>query len=473
MKAKFLFILIFIYTSNVFSQSASKNLEQQLNSLLANDYFKSTQVSVDIFDLTTNQVVYKKNEKLLLRPASNMKILTTASALNFIGTDYKFKTKVWMNGEIEDSVLLGDIYFQGGCDPDFTYDDLIFLIKEIKTKGIKQIAGNVSLDVSNLDSLFWGEGWMWDDEPSTDFPYLTSMVIDDNAVSIITKPSGNIGEPAIVQTLHPSNFDLINETETVAEGRSRIKVTRDWMNRSNTIIVSGKINADSKEDTSSISIFDPKEYFLYLINDIMEKEKISVEGDFTITPKPEMAEMIFSFERPFSDVIVNLNKNSDNLSAEMTLRALGFLADSLKSSAQKGLKFVDSLISIIGLNPKEYRLADGSGVSHYNLITTELVNQILRFFYNEKKDLYPILYNSFPIGGVDGTLKYRMRKTEAENNVHAKTGTLSGVSSLSGYLTSRSGHTISFSIFMQNFVESSSKAREFQDKICNLLIEGI
>lgn len=473
MKLKILFLTFFFLSLHVYAQSNLKILKEKLDSLFNDDYFKSTQVSIDVFDLTSNQSIYNKNEKLLMRPASNMKILTTASALIFIGTDYKFKTKVWMNGEIEDSVLLGDIYFQGGFDPDFTFDNLAFLISEIKKKGIKQIAGNVSIDFSNLDSLFWGEGWMWDDEPSTDFPYLTSLVIDDNAVSIITRPGERINDPALVQTLHPSNFDIINETETVSNEKSRLRITRNWIDRGNTIIVSGKININEKADTSRISIFNPEKYFLYLISYLLKKSNITVEGEFTAAPKTEMAELSFSLERPFADVIINLNKNSDNLSAEMTLRALGLLIDSLKSSASKGLKFLDSLVSIVGMNPNEYRLVDGSGISHYNLITTELVNKILKYFYNEKKELFPILYNSFPIAGVDGTLKNRMRKTPAEKNVHAKTGTLSGVSTLSGYLNSQSGHMICFSIFMQNFVGSSYKAREFQDKICNLLIQGI
>lgn len=474
MRVKTITIIIYFFATSIFfSQNRISAVASKINEVLSDSFFLSTQISIDVYNLTKGEQVFKKDEKLLLRPASNMKILTTASALYFLGPDYNFETTLWINGEIEDSILLGDVYFLGGFDPDFTLDDLTIMISELKKNGIKQVAGNVCLDISNTDSLFWGEGWMWDDEPSTDFPYLNSFVINDNAASIIYRPAENIGEPALVEFLYPNNFDIINNSITVADKQSKLKITRDWVNRSNTIIIDGSISQSSKPDTTRISIFYPNEYLLFLLNDVIKSNNILVEGEFIIQERPETAKMIFSFKRPFSEVIVNLNKKSDNLSAEMTLRALAFNKFNSKATAAKGLRFVDSLITIIGLNPNDYRLADGSGVSHYNLITTELLNSILKYFYLNKPELFGILFNSFPIASVDGTLKNRMKNTNASNNVHAKTGTLSGVSSLSGYLTAKSGNMISFSIMEQNYVISARKAREIQDEICNILIEEL
>lgn len=470
---KFFLGLCFFYVSVFYAQNRIDAVSSKINQVLEDSFFSRTQIAIDVFDLTSGEKIYQKNEKLLLKPASNMKILTTATALYFLGPEYNFETTLWINGEIEDSVLLGDVYFLGGFDPDFTSDNLNTMIYELKKHGIKQIAGNVCLDVSNTDSLFWGEGWMWDDEPSTDFPYLNSFVVNDNAVSIIYKPSEVVGEPAKIQFLVPNNFDVINNSVTTENGKNRLRITRDWVNRNNTIIVDGKISKVSKEDTTSISIFYPNEYLLFLINHLMQTNNISVEGEFLIQSRPETAQLIFSFMRPFSEVIVNLNKQSDNLSAEMTLRALAFKKFSSKTTAKDGLNYVDSLISIVGLEPNDYRLADGSGVSHYNLVTTELLNSILKFFYYQKPELFKILYDSFPVASVDGTLKGRMKNSSAANNVHAKTGTLSGVSSLSGYLTSKTGRMISFSIMEQNYVQGASKARQIQDIICNILIDEL
>jgi D-alanyl-D-alanine carboxypeptidase/D-alanyl-D-alanine-endopeptidase (penicillin-binding protein 4) len=169
---------------------------------------------------------------------------------------------------------------------------------------------------------------------------------------------------------------------------------------------------------------------------------------------------------------VNLNKTSDNLSTEMTLRALAEKYFEKPVSVMNGIKMIDSLIILCGLNPKDYRLVDGSGVSHYNLVSAELLLSVLKHFYYNEKDLFESLYESFPNAGIDGSLAGRMKRTLAENNVHAKTGTLSGVSSLSGYVKNKKGNMIAFSILVQNYVGSSKQARDFIDKVCEIIAES-
>ena len=186
---------------------------------------------------------------------------------------------------------------------------------------------------------------------------------------------------------------------------------------------------------------------------------------------PDYAISFFNFERPYKNVITNLNKISYNLGAEMVLRALSAKYFGTPATAANGVKMIDSLLILAELNPAEYRIVDGSGVSHYNLISAKLIMSLLKYMYYQKPELYKILYHSFPIAGIDGTLKNRMIGTSAQNNVHAKTGTLSGVCSLSGYVTARNGHLIAFSMLVQNYVGSSKTGREFQDVICNILAE--
>jgi D-alanyl-D-alanine carboxypeptidase/D-alanyl-D-alanine-endopeptidase (penicillin-binding protein 4) len=141
------------------------------------------------------------------------------------------------------------------------------------------------------------------------------------------------------------------------------------------------------------------------------------------------------------------------------------------ATAKNGIKVINNLILMAGMNPENYRLVDGSGLSHYNLLSAELIIAVLKHMYNEEPDLYEVLNESFPIAGIDGTLGRRMGGSIAEKRVNAKTGTLSGVSALSGYLTSKSGSLLAFSILMQNFVNNTSTARAFQDEICKILVE--
>jgi D-alanyl-D-alanine carboxypeptidase/D-alanyl-D-alanine-endopeptidase (penicillin-binding protein 4) len=203
----------------------------------------------------------------------------------------------------------------------------------------------------------------------------------------------------------------------------------------------------------------------------LEGRGINVDGKIYFSKIPDYAINLFNFDRPFGNVITHLNKVSYNLGAEMTLYAISAKYFGTPATAKNGIKMVDSLITLAGMNPSDYRIVDGSGVSHYNLISSELILAVLKYMYYDKPDLFTILYNSFPIAGVDGTLDNRMKNTPAQNNVHAKTGTLSGVCSLSGYVTAKNGHLLAFSMLVQNYVGSSKIGRGFQDRICNILAE--
>ena len=465
---RFLFVL---FIPGVIIPQGKTALKTDIDLLLRDNFFNSATAAIDIYDLTANEIIYRKNEKLLLRPASNLKLVTSAAALVFLEPDYKFITSVYYTGEIKDSICFGDIYFVGGCDPDFTLPDLEFVVNEIKLFGIKEIKGNIYGDVTMLDSLFWGTGWMWDDELSSDFPYFTPLIINDACVKIEYSPA-NIGDKVNVNIIPSSNFfNITNTSKTILTDSSDFRIRRDWVNRSNNIFVSGNLFYQNIVDTITTNIVYPELFFLNLAEQSIKNSGIVFNGQLEILPLPENSKKIFYFERKFKDVINNLNKESDNLSAEMTLRAIAYKYFGKPTTAENGIKLIDSLLTEIGLTKSDYRIVDGSGVSHYNLISAELLTQLLKHIYREYPDLFKMLYNSLPIAGVDGTLKNRMKSGFAFNNVRAKTGTLSGVSSLSGYLTTKNNHEIAFSILVQNFKGSSKAARIFQEKICELLSE--
>ena len=214
---------------------------------------------------------------------------------------------------------------------------------------------------------------------------------------------------------------------------------------------------------------EPAKYFLQVFYEVLDSNNIKTLGSTELVSLAEQVNFLYSFKRKYSDVITNLNKESDNLSAEMTLYALANQYSGKPATADSGIQLLNLMIDSIGLNYEDYRLVDGSGVSHYNVVSAELLAAILKYFYLQQPDLYEFLYDSFPVAGVDGTLENRMRKTSAFKNVHAKTGTLSGVSCISGYVEAKNNHQLAFSIMMQNFVGSSKLARDLQDDICEIL----
>ncbi len=481
MKTALLFLLIIFSFPDAFPQSRQvgiQTLQKQINKVISDPFFNSSQIAVDVFDLRTNKNLFQKNEKLLFRPASNLKILTSTAGLLFLGPEYKFTTSLYYTGYIRDNTLYGDLYIVGGFDPLFSTDDLDTLIIGLKQAGIKKIEGNLYADVSAKDSLFWGAGWMWDDDPSTDAPYLSSLNINDNSVKTAFAPS-LVGSLIKINLIPESDFfEVKNTVVTISGDSSKVKVDRDWIGRKNKILVSGYLSNNSLPDTEGVNVYNPPFYFLDLFKERLSRNHILFKGlvdtmtlNLAYRQAGKTANLIGLYKRSFADVLGQMEKKSDNLAAEMTLYALAEKYYGKPASAKNGVKMIDSLIILAGFDPGNYRIVDGSGVSHYNLISSELILGVLKYFYYGQLQLFDSFYKSLPVAGVDGTLEKRMIGTRAQNNLRAKTGTISGVSCLSGYVRARNGHNLAFSIMVQNYVTKTKEAVKFVDQICKLLAD--
>lgn len=440
------------------SLSLSQSISSGINKIISNKFFDSCLIAIQVEDLTTNKTLFKKNEKMLLRPASNLKILTSAAGLIYLGENYQFTTNLYYDGFISNDTLFGNIFIEGGCDPDFTTQDFYLFVEALKNLNINFINGNLYGDTSFKDSLYWGKGWMWDDDPSSDAPRLSALNLNDNCVELFFS-NGQI------EISPRTNFvDLL-----IYDDDTSFTVDRDWLNNTNKIIIRGKPESNAY---FKVNITNPEKYFLSVFREVLDSNNIKVLGENELKDIPADVFYITSVNRKYSDVIVNLNKNSDNLSAEMTLYALANKYSGSPATAYSGIQFINMLIDSIGLNHKDYRIVDGSGVSHYNVVSAELLAKLLKFIYQNYPKKFKVLYDSFPIAGIDGTLENRMKNSKAFNNVHAKTGTLTGVSCISGYVTTKRNHILAFSIMMQNFVGSAKRVRDLQDKILEILAEA-
>lgn len=452
-----------------------QSLEDKLRGVLSDDFFQSTIIAMDVYDLASDTYLFRHNEKLLLRPASNMKLLTSVAGLKFLGTDYQFLTSLYYDGEIIGNTLFGNLYIEGGCDPEIRTENLTTFISALKALNIKSVSGNIIADISFKDSVYWGTGWMWDDDPSTDAPYLSALNINGNSVNIFVKGT-NVGQPADINLVPDTEFFTItNKTQTVLrKDEENFFITRNWFLRRNEIIATGKVSLEKelKEDgDKQVNVMRPELYFLTLFKETLVKSGISVSGALGIAPLPLLNKYITSVPTSLMTVLQNVNKNSNNLSAEMVLYALGEKNTGRPAKAENGIKAVNELIALVGHQAENYRIVDGSGVSHYNLISAELITDILKYIYKNEQAVYDSLLLTLPVAGVDGTLSKRMTNSSAFNNVRAKTGTLSGVNALSGYIRAANGNRIAFSILIQNHVDQSARARALQDIICNIIAE--
>jgi D-alanyl-D-alanine carboxypeptidase/D-alanyl-D-alanine-endopeptidase (penicillin-binding protein 4) len=322
-----IFIFVLLSSSFLFAQSNIIKLHDDLFQIINDDFFEQSQIAVSVYDLTEGETLFQHNNKILFHPGSNMKLLTSAAAINYLDSSYKFSTSLYHTGVIEGDTLFGDLYVVGGLDPEFTTDDLDSLIQEVKFLGIKYISNNIYADVSVKDSIYWGEGWMWDDEPDPGAPHLSALNINDNSIEVFVEGTIVDSHANIILTPETDYVIVDNRTKTVQDTiQNDFRIDRDWLNRENTIIVEGKVRQgeiiDSSDYTEKLSLLEPEKYFLTLFKEHLIKSEIFINGIMEVKKLPANSVYLSTIIRPIDSVLVNVNKDSDNLSAEMLLYAM-------------------------------------------------------------------------------------------------------------------------------------------------------
>lgn len=447
-----------------------ERLRYDIEQVLDDSIFIPARAGMKIVSLETDGVLYERNSTMLMRPASNMKLLTSSTAIGLLGKDFQFKTAVLADTAMVTDTLAGNLYFKGYGNPDLKSSDLDTLVAQIKSSGIASIRGDILADVSYFDDLYWGEGWMWDDEPYQFEAFITPLSINDNCVKVTVSPGEQTGDTVLVSIEPKTTYvHLINRAVTVPDSATvPLEVTRLFKERLNTITVDGQIRAASPPREYFLSVWKPELYAAQLLKEALQRSGISVGGNPKTGLTPTSAKQLGFHTWRFDSMLVNLNKVSDNLSAENTLKTIGAITRGVPGTARDGIEEAKLFLSQFGVDTTKFLMVDGSGVSHYNLLTAEMLVQLLRGVAR-RNDLFPLFYESLPIAGVDGTLSARMKGTLAERNLRAKTGSISGVSSLSGYVKTLDGETLAFSILMQNFIDSSRSYRDAQDRIGAIL----
>ena len=462
----FSFLLIF-----VISQIKAQPLAQRLDSLLSNDpILRTSEVGITVFDLTIGEYLFQYQDEKLYRPASTEKVVTSVTALATLGTDYTMDTRLQYTGKIENDTLKGNLYLIGGFDPEFMDDDLDSLVDVIAQSGIRYIADTLAADVSMMDSVYWGNGWSWDDVPDSFQPYMSPLMLNRGCVDVTVIPTVKDSLPAIECVPASDYYQVDNDGITNNPQAGNLRITRNWLHNGNLIHVTGNV---AKKTTRTLSIYTSKDFFFHTFISRLKAKGIEAKTTaFADCPENDSLTVVsplFTLQRSIGEVLTQMMKESDNLCAESMFYHMAH-----HHTQQKRVKDNDGSDAInhfikesLGLNPDYYNIIDGSGVSLYNYISPRLLLEYLKYAYYHAEIFQPF-YEALPIAGVDGTLKSRMKKSKAYRNVHAKTGTVTGVSSLAGYAKAPNGHQLAFAIINQN-VMKSRLSRAFQDKVCDIL----
>ncbi|HZE62837.1 MAG TPA: D-alanyl-D-alanine carboxypeptidase/D-alanyl-D-alanine-endopeptidase [Pyrinomonadaceae bacterium] len=494
-------------------------MQARISDILRQPELAPATVGIKVTSLDTGKVLFEQNANKLLSPASNMKLYAVAAALDRLTPDYRFKTSVYSQEKPEsDGTLKGDLIIYGGGDPSLSFrfnngdyaKGINDLADRIVAAGIKRVQGDLIGDESYFSGAPYGSGWEWEDLQWWYGAEVSALSINDNFVNVSIRPASSVGAPAVV-TISPADplLTINNHVTTAARGSKRdLAIYRELA--SNVVEVSGAIALGDEAYSGRLAISQPALLFVYLLRSALATRGVTISGKTraldnrsgsslihkgvlalaSLRHGPEPVELTTLQSVPLNIIAAQTLKPSQNLYTELILRTLGTVvlpqttspapvqrSDSnetaevpisqFKNSESYGIEVVKNFLSQAGLNPTTLNLTDASGLSRNDLVTADATVQLLTYM---RRHRYATAFReALPIAGVDGTLRNRMKGTAAQNNLRAKTGTLSSASSLSGYVTTASGEELVFSIMVNNYPDGVNPPSLCIDPIAVLL----
>ncbi len=419
---------------------------------------------VDVRSLDSGESIYELNAGRLMMPASNMKIVTLAATAEILGWDHRFTTTLEATAPIEDGVLRGDLFIRGTGDPTINSREgraasvLLDWTTALRAAGIREIDGRIIGDDQAFDDEGLGDGWSWD---YLQYGYAApsgALQFNENIAQLTVAPGAREGEPADLRLSPGTGLTLVNRVVTGAEGSRGTIDYRRHLYRPE-LEVTGSIPLKGAVATRSVAVLNPTYYFAQSLKEALEGTGIAVNGEAVdyddvaaeFAGGAESRHVLASTESPsLRDMATVLMKVSQNLYAETFVKAIGAAGGGIGTSPG-GRAAMRRTLASWNVPDDAYVIADGSGLSRYNYVSAGMVTAVLERMYRDPRHRDAFV-RTLPIAGKDGTIASRMRGSLAEGNAVAKTGSIANVRSLSGYVRTRDGELLAFSILANDFV---------------------
>lgn len=438
-----------------------QDLSTAIENVINRSEFRRSRWGIEVQTLDGDSL-YSLNGDKFFTPASSAKLLTTAAALSALGANYRFRTPIYSVGNPPN---LTSLRLKGQGDPTITSQSLKDIVHQLQVLRIKRIE-KLIIDDSYFEPPTINPTWEWLDVHSYFATAVNSTILNQNTVTLTLLPQ-QIGQPVKFywsDAIAARQWQVINEATTGAlDAPYEIEIDGD-LGRP-TLQIRGKLAVNEPADVWDLAIVDPGNYFLESLRLYLAQSDIKVTQGIVIN-KPDRnkleTELMVITSPPMRQIIAKTNQESNNLFAEVLARVL---AKELKLKTT--IEAINKSLNNLGINSEDYVLVDASGLSRQNLVTPKALVTVLRLMYRSAND--QTFRRSLAIAGVNGTLKNRFINTAVKNNLIGKTGTLTGVGTLSGYLSTADGQTIVFSILLNNSELSSKKIRQVIDRITVIL----
>jgi len=443
-----------------------------------------------VVDAETGATLYEKNANDYFLPASNMKLLTTALALDTLGPEYRFRTTVETNGTLgPDGKLAGDLILVGRGDPNLSNRKFPYETKEefdgppekalaefaeaIAARGVKEIAGDVVGDDSYFPRERYPDGWEIDDMVWEYGAAISAIVVDDNTVTLTLTPGEKAGG-AVAALVEPATREFVvkNEVTTIgAKEKPDLRLTREP--GGDTVVVSGVMPAGSAPRKMMLAIQEPGLHAANLLAQLLKDRGIKIDGAARAVHEPDTgaaARTVLAehLSIPLKDSVKLVNKISQNLHTEVLLRAAA-RQQGRWATPEDLQKFPEAFYAKAGIPEGDVIQTDGSGLSRHDLVTPRAFVALLA--YAQRQAWFPAFLVSLPVAGADGTLNERMKEPPLAGKIHAKTGSVTHVRTLSGYAETPGGRKLIFSFLSNNQGAKNHEVHTAIDGVCLAMVE--
>lgn len=457
-------------------------LGRDLQSIFSDPTTDHAQWAVHVYDLRGAESLYRLNAARFMVPASSQKLLTTAVAAERLGWDYRYTTRIFSTAPVgSDGTVDGDLIIVGGGDPTINprhperwraFDDWA---AALKAKGVTAVTGRLIGDDNAVAEPGWGFGWSWDDlhlgfgaEPS-------ALQYHENQIAISVGPGMARGRAAIVGT-SPLGSDLaLDHAVTTVAADQPTDVTTARMPGTSVLSVRGQIAEGAAPVTLYASVSNPTRFFVAALREALARHGIVVSGG--IADIDEIGapighgvrhELLVDRSAPLVDIVDVTLKWSRNIYAETLLLALA--PPSEAATAPRALERLHETLRSWGVAPESYLARDGSGLSRYDYVTADAMTWLLTYLWMDPRHAETFA-STLPVAGVSGTLANRMKSTAAAGRVRAKTGSMSNVRSLCGYVTTLDGETLVVAMLANDFRVPASVIDAAMDRALNRMVQ--
>lgn len=450
--------MIFLWGISCEAQKTETNkLQTYVDEFVSDSCFQSAGLGIVISNVKTGENLAANQAHLALTPASTQKLITTAAALEILGSNYQFKTQIETDGELlKNGTLAGNLIVKGFGDPTlgskyFPNDKLIELqiAEKIKTLGILKIQGKLIADDTYIDAKIPAT-WIWEDIGNYYGAIPNGLSFQDNMYSLFFS-SGKAGSATQLVKSEPQNTGLIFDNQVVSSAINRDLAYIFGGNTSNHRRIEGSIPQNSSKFEVKGALLQPKNSLIETLKTSLAQAGIIIENKVFTGKNSTLLSTLNSSE--LKEIVKLTNQKSINLFADHLLFEIG-AKESGKANWENGIEAVKNFWNKKGLATKYISLYDGSGLSHFNAVSANFFDQILRIMYQSKYSNEFIA--SLPVAGISGTLKTFGRNSDLQGNWKAKTGSMTGVRTYCGYLKTKSGNEYAITILINNYYCSSS-----------------